>query len=79
MTRKIFVDYSGVIRSHSGQKQEWVEIKEDMTVQDLLTKLGYRKDHHKFIIITIDGNKADLETKLEDNVSVTLFLPAGGG
>jgi molybdopterin converting factor small subunit len=76
---KILVDYSGVIRSHSGKKQEWVEIETGSNVESLLTQLGYRKDHHKFIIATIDGKRATLDTLLENDIAITLFLPAGGG
>ena len=79
MTRKIFIEYTGVITSHSGKKHEWVEIIDNTTVEQLLTNLGYRKDHHKFIIVTVNGEKAELDTILENEVAVTLFLPAGGG
>ncbi len=79
MTSKIFVEYTGVITSHSGNKQEWVEIKDNTTVEQLLTDLGYRKEHHKFIIITVNGEKAELDTLLKNDVAITLFLPAGGG
>lgn len=79
MTKKIFVEYTGVITSLSGKKQEWVNIEEHTTVEELLTLLGYRHDHHKFIVVTVNGKKASLETILENDVAVTLFLPAGGG
>lgn len=79
MTKKIFVEYTGVITSYSGNKQEWVEIEDDATIESLLMQLGYRKDFHKFITIRINGNEAQLDTPLTDQVAVTLFLPAGGG
>lgn len=79
MSKKIFVEYSGVIRSLSGNKQEWIEIEDDFTVQDLLIKLGYRSEHQKFILVTTNGDRATLETPLKDKKAITLFLPAGGG
>ena len=79
MSTKILVDYSGVIRSHSGKKQEWITIEENATVKDLLTQLGYKEDHHKFILATINGERATLGTKLINKVAIKLFLPAGGG
>lgn len=79
MTKQIFVEYSGIIRSHSGNRQEWVEIEDDFTVEDLLLQLGYRSDHHKFIVATINGDRVTLDTLLEGKKAITLFLPAGGG
>jgi molybdopterin converting factor small subunit len=79
MSIKVLVDYSGVIRSHSGKKQEWIEVEDNATVESLLNILGYRKEHQKFIIATIEGNKAFLDTKLTKDTAITLFLPAGGG
>ena len=79
MSNKVLVDYTGVIISHSGQKQEWVEIEENTTVENLLTKLGYKKEHQKFIIVTINGEKATLESFLIKGMALSLFLPTGGG
>lgn len=79
MSNKVLVEYTGVITSHSGQKQEWVSIEDNTNVEDLLTNLGYRKEHQKFIIVTVDGQKATLETPLSNKMAVSLFLPTGGG
>lgn len=79
MSNRVLVEYTGVITSHSGQKQEWVKIEENTNVEDLLTNLGYRKEHQKFIIVTVDGQKATLETALANQMAVSLFLPTGGG
>lgn len=79
MSKKVFVEYTGVICSHSGKKQEWVEISNDATVETLLNDLGYRKEHQKFIIVTVNGDKKNLEDRLDEGVAVSLFLPAGGG
>ncbi|MGD9579914.1 MAG: MoaD/ThiS family protein [Vampirovibrionia bacterium] len=79
MSNKVLVEYTGVIVSHSGQKQEWVSIDNTTNVENLLTNLGYRKEHQRFIIVTIDGQKANLETPLNSGAAVSLFLPTGGG
>jgi hypothetical protein len=76
---KIFIEYTGVISSCSGNKQEWAEIDNDTNIEDLLYKLGYKKEYHRFIAIRMDGEEAYLDTPLKDNCAITLFLPAGGG
>ena len=79
MIKRVFVEYTGAIASHSGKKQEWVELEAEETVKDLLLSLGYRKEHLRFIVVTVDGERASLENQLKDQTAVTLFLPAGGG
>ena len=79
MKKKIFVEYTGVIASHSGKKQEWVEVEENITVEELLTQLGYRPEYHKFIVVTANGIQKTLKDTIAENTAITLFLPAGGG
>lgn len=74
------IEYVGVISSPSGQKEDRIEIDDNIkTVGDLLTSLGYSINHQKFIIIKINDQDALLESSLNNNCKLTLFLPAGGG
>lgn len=79
MPGKIFIEYSGVIKRPHGKNEETIEISSPLSMEMLLNQLGYRPIHHKFILISVNGQQASLETIVKFDDKVFLFLPSGGG
>jgi sulfur carrier protein ThiS len=54
-----------------------VEIGQEATVEDVLEKLGIDSD--LVMLFVIDGDLADVDSRLEDGVTLELIPPISGG
>ncbi len=77
MTVKIgFVGYLDVrgIRNNSE-----IELAENTSIEDVLARCGIKPQHRGYIVPYVNGEKQMLSYPLQDEDSLYLFLPVGGG
>lgn len=55
------------------------ELADGVTVSDLLSALGYKDDHARFISVLVNDAKGEQGTVLRDGDRVYLSLLVGGG
>jgi len=75
----IIVSFNGALDIKNISSGETLNISKDTTISELLSFLGIIEQHKKYIIITVNNEKASPSYKLKNNDIVKLFLPIGGG
>ena len=60
-----------------GPEESYVELRDDSTVDDLLKRVSITE--RAYIIVQINQKRSSFEDKLEDNDTVSIFAPVGGG
>ena len=58
---------------------DFVAVKAGSNLSDLLTQVGIRAEHKKFVIATVNDKKETLYYMLKNNDEIKLLLPVGGG
>jgi len=79
---KVKIKLSGVLYSSiftDNLNKDILELPSKSNVETLLTELGFKKMHHRFIKVLINGKQATLDTILNDNNEINLSLLIGGG
>jgi len=71
--------FTGLVAVKGISSGNTVEIPINSTVSSLLSKLGIKEEHKKYIIILVNEEKAQLSKILNDNDVLSLFLAVGGG
>jgi molybdopterin converting factor small subunit len=67
------------VKTHAnlGSLNKYLEVKEDIPVRQLLSKIGISED--LVFLIIINGKKSDLDSVLKEGDSLSLFPSIGGG
>ncbi len=76
---KVRVKYSAHLNINGLDNGAAVDITSGTTVSDLLSSYRVRDDHKKFITAAVNGEKKSLSYTLNDNDTLFLLLPVGGG
>ncbi len=76
---KIRIEFTGILNIKDLSNNSIIEIKEGLSVSDLLNKYKVSKEHQKFIIPIINKEEKSLSDKLKENDKLFLYLPVGGG
>ena len=76
---KIRISYVGYMRLDGIEKNSSIDVVENATIADLLTRYNVTTEHQKFIIPFVNDKKVTLSHILEDGDSLFLLLPVGGG
>jgi len=76
---KIHLSYTGVIDIKNVSNNSVIQIKAGSTIEDILSMLGIKKEHKKYIISIVNEKKQRPPYILQDNDNLSLFLPVGGG
>jgi len=56
-----------------------ISVPEKCTVDELLKSLGYSGEERSQLRVLCDGNPLSRESETRDGMSLTVFLPLGGG
>ena len=76
---KIHLSYTGVIDIKNASNNSVLQIDAGSTIGDVLTILGIRREHKKYIISMVNDEKQKAVYVLQNNDHLSLFLPIGGG
>jgi sulfur carrier protein ThiS len=76
---RITVNFSGPLRRPWPEITRQIEIPQPMTVEQILSYLGYSPVEKKMILASINGVKSNSKTVLQDGDSLDLILLVGGG
>jgi len=76
---RVQLHFTGLIDIKNHASGDSLAMPEGSTLSDLLSNIGIRQEHKKYIIAMINDRKEFLHYILKDNDSVKLFLPVGGG
>lgn len=71
--------FTGLIDIKNLLSGDYVNINEGSTLSDLLSRIGIRQEHKKYIIAMVNEKKEFLHYVLKNNDQIKLFLPVGGG
>lgn len=77
ITVKVF--YTGNIDVKNIEDGESFQIERGADIDALYQNLGIIKEHRRFIITMVNGNKEPLDYVLNDKDEVRMFLLVGGG
>jgi len=75
----IRLSYTGVIDIKNVSNSSIIKIDTDSSIDEVLSMLGIRKGHKKYIISMVNDEKQKSTYILQDNDHLSLFLPIGGG
>ncbi len=78
-TINIQISFTGVIDIKNIESGSTLQIKLNSTIEDVLTTLGIKREHKKYIITIVNDEKRKQSYVLQDNDHLSLFLPIGGG
>jgi hypothetical protein len=56
-----------------------MQLPDGAAITDVLNLLLVKKDHQKYVVPFVNGDKKRLTDKLHDGDKLTLSLPVGGG
>ena len=76
---KILVEYTAVLSAKGIASGSFVEVPDETDVAQLLSLLGVKDEHHKYVVAFVNGEKKRLAQKLRDGDKVMLSVPVGGG
>ena len=75
----IKLSYTGVIDIKNASNDSMLQIDAGSTIGDVLSILGIRREHKKYIISMVNDEKQKSSYELQNNDHLNLFLPIGGG
>jgi hypothetical protein len=68
-----------VLDAKGGPSGSEMDLPDGTVVSDVLDLLLVKKDHQKYVVPFVNGDKKRLTDKLRDGDKLTLSLPVGGG
>ena len=76
---KIHIEYTGVLAAKGVSSGSVVDLPDGSAVTDVLNFLCVKKDHQKYVVPFVNGDKKRLADRLHDGDKLVLSLPVGGG
>ena len=76
---KINLSFVGFIQFEGVANNSTIEIEESTSVEDLLDRFGVKKEHRRFIVPIVNGDKRGHSHVLKSDDSLFLYMPVGGG
>ena len=76
---KVFIEYTAVLAVKGAASGSALEIPDGTDVTGLLSRLSVKREHQKYVVAFINGEKKRLSEKLKDGDKVMLSVPVGGG
>ena len=56
-----------------------VEVQDQATIEEFLQSLNVKKEHARYILVYVNGERKNLSHGLRHNDELKLYLPVGGG
>ena len=76
---KVQIEYTAVLAAKGASSGDTLDMPDGVAVTDVLDFLHVRKDHQKYVVPFVNGDKKRLTDKLRDGDKLVLSLPVGGG
>lgn len=76
---KILLEYTAVLDAKGVSSGSLLDLPDGACVTDVLDLLLMKKDHQKYVVPFVNGDKKLLTDVLRDGDKLTLSLPIGGG
>ena len=76
---RVQLHFTGLIDIKNLVSGDYLILKEGSNLSDLLSQIGIRQEHKKYIIVMVNEQKEFLHYIVKNNDQVKLFLPVGGG
>ncbi len=76
---KVEVKFTGPIRRPWPEASRILEVEEGLSVQELLSLLGFEEEEGRFVTVLLDGLALRHHRQVPENVTLILMVPAGGG
>lgn len=76
---KVWVRYSAVLNIEDVKNGNPVEVSPGTSITQLLIRCKVKEEHHRYLLVYVNGEKRGLSYVLRDNDQLQLFLPTGGG
>ena len=73
------ISFTGVIDIKNISDGSVIQIEKNSTIDNILDKLCIRKEHKKYLITIINGDKKRASYILQNKDHLSLFLLVGGG
>ena len=76
---EIKISFTGLIDVKCYASGDTIQVDRGTDIKSLLSTLGIREQHKRFLIVIVNEKKQSLNYVLQDKDHVALFLPIGGG
>ena len=76
---KIRLHYPALMRIDRVKSGSEVEVHDSATIEELLQSLTLKKEHVRYILVYVNGERKGMSHKLCHNDELKLYLPVGGG
>jgi hypothetical protein len=76
---KVHLEYTAVLDAKGVPSGSVMQLPDGAAITDVLNLLLVKKDHQKYVVPFVNGDKKRLADKLHDGDKLTLSLPVGGG
>jgi sulfur carrier protein ThiS len=76
---QITLNYSAILKLDDVKNGSTIEIDEETSLKDLLTRWNVREDHQRYIVAYANDMRVGSSYILRENDFLQLFLPIGGG
>ncbi len=76
---KISITFVAILKIEGVKNGSHLEIEQDTSIDDLLTKYNISKEHQRYIIPFVNREQKKISYVLQENDALKLFLPVGGG
>jgi molybdopterin converting factor small subunit len=78
-TLTVHVELFGALRSPGGETHFSLALSKDADVRRLLSELSYDEREQKYLVVLVNDQNAETNTRLADGDRVKILLPIGGG
>ena len=76
---RISLAYVGYLHLPGVKNNSVLEVDEPSSVADVLEHFGMRREHRRFLVPVVNGERKRLSYVLRPDDALFLYLPAGGG
>ncbi len=76
---KISITFPATLKIEGVKNGSHLEIEQETSIEDLLTKYNISKEHQRYIIPFVNREQKKISYVLQENDALKLFLPVGGG
>ena len=76
---KIHLEYTAVLDARGASSGSTLDLPNGTVVADVLDLLHVKKDHQRYVVPFVNGDKKRLNDTLRDGDKLILSLPVGGG
>jgi len=76
---KVKLGYPAIMHVDHVRSGDFIELPSGATIEELMTCCNVKKEHQKYVLTVVNGERRNLSHILQDLDEVKLFLPVGGG